>query len=502
MVFACCLVPLPLAANPYTDAMKLAAQKSVAMFGGNSLWRAAFAALALLGGCASSPVYERPALPVANTWPSMPSSSGEMIASQTHWRVYFEDPRLQALIAAALDNNRDLRIAAGRVQEARAQFGMARAEQLPSVSASASATFNRSLADFSGSGAVENGKRFDISAASVSYEADLWGRLAGLSEAAKSAYLSSESAQRAVQLSLIADVASAYFSLLQIDGLCELLQRNVSLRQEGLAVVQKGGELGGTSDFELQQATAALEVAIGALDSARYQRKIAANRMGFLVGEMPGRLPASKGLEDQGMDRTLVPGLPGEVLLLRPDVMAAEQRLAAAHANIGAARSAFLPKVVLTAGVGLASQGLSALFSGGAWSFQPLISMPLFDGGRLAAGVELAQARKEVAVAEYERTIQSAFREVADLFAAKESGRVQMQVALASQNSYARRFEIAQGRHRIGLTGYLEVLDAQRDLLAAQQVTVQARRFQLDVAAQLYKALGGGLAPSQLAQVE
>ena len=203
-------------------------------------------------------------------------------------------------------------------------------------------------------------------------------------------------------------------------------------------------------------------------------------------------MPPGLTLREQGFDAALAPGLPADILLMRPDVMAAEQRLRAAHANIDAARAAFLPKILLTAGVGVASQGLTSLFSGAAWNFAPTLSMPLFDGGRLAASVDIAEVRKVIAVAEYEKTIQLAFREVSDLLSARASLIRQMRSAELNEKSQTKRLEIAMARNKVGLTGLLEVLDSQRELVSAQQGATQLRRAQLEASSQLYKALGGG----------
>ena len=231
------------------------------------------------------------------------------------------------------------------------------------------------------------------------------------------------------------------------------------------------------------------------LAEIEHQHTMAENRLNLLVGKVSELSTGGRTIQEQGLDTELAAGLPAEVLLLRPDVMSAEQRLLAAHANIGAARAAFLPKVTLTASLGLASQGLFGLFSGGgAWVFQPLLSLPIFDGGRLAAGLDIAQARKVIAVAEYEKTIQQAFREVADLLSARASLSRQLRSSTANVNAQAKRLQIAEARFKAGMVGYLEVLDAQRDIVAAQQATAQVRRLQLESAAQLYKALGGGSA--------
>jgi multidrug efflux system outer membrane protein len=242
----------------------------------------------------------------------------------------------------------------------------------------------------------------------------------------------------------------------------------------------------------VEQASSALEAARAGLDSLEHQFNIAQNRLNYLVGEVPKALPIGLPLREQGFDSALAPGLPSEVLLLRPDVIAAEQRLRAAQANIEAARAAFLPKVMLTAGLGVASQGLGTLFSGAAWNFAPTLAMPLFDGGRLAASKDIAEVRKVIAVAEYEKTIQVAFREVSDLLSARASLAKQMRSAEINEKAQAKRLEIAVARNKVGLTTYLDVLDGQREWVSAQQGTTQLRRAQLEAAAQLYKALGGG----------
>jgi multidrug efflux system outer membrane protein len=267
----------------------------------------------------------------------------------------------------------------------------------------------------------------------------------------------------------------------------------VALREQSLELIAKGRDLGGTYDYEFQQARGMLESARASLDGIEHQRMVANNHLIFLTGHAPIAMQEGQTLEQQGLDADLAIGLPSEVLLTRPDVMAAEQRLMAAHANISAARAAFLPKVLLSAGVGAASQGLAGLFAGGVWSFQPVISLPLFDGGRAAVGVDMAEARKVIAIAEYEKTIQQAFREVADLLSARASLVRQRRASAANAGAQEKRLEIVQARFNAGLISYLEVLDGQRELVAAEQMSIQIRRAQLESAAQLYKALGGGL---------
>jgi multidrug efflux system outer membrane protein len=456
-----------------------------------------FAAL-LLGACSQTSELQRPEPPVPVSWPASGAvdSTGKFKAAKTHWRDFFTDPQLQVYVAAALENNRDMHIAAGRVQEARAQYGLVRADLGPTVSAVGSGSYTRSPPELVSSGSSLTGRRYDLSLSSVSYELDFWGRLAGLSESARQSYLSTEEAQSSVRLSLIADVAGAYFALLQTQELTQLARAELESHEQSLALIIKGRDLGGAYDYEVQQASATLASSRATLDGLTHQQASALNRLNFLIGNVsipnvPGRM-----LEDQIFEDDLAPGLPAEVLLTRPDVMAAERRLIAAHANIGAARAAFFPKISLTAGLGTASQGLLGLFSGGAWSFLPTIVFPLFDGGRVAAGVEIAEARKVIAVAEYEKTIQQAFREVADLLSARMALVSQMRAMRINTMAQERRLQIVQGRYEAGLTSYLEVLAGQRELLAARQLGVQVRRARLDSTAQLYKALGGGGATS------
>jgi multidrug efflux system outer membrane protein len=452
----------------------------------------ALSLVALLAACGETQEFVRPAAPVPAQWPVAGQSAGQEDAAKIHWKAYFPDPRLQALIGAALQNNRDMRIAAARVEEARAQYAMVRADRFPAVNLIGGATYTGTPTDLVNAGTPATYERYDMNITTVSYEVDFWGRLSSLSEAARSSFLATQEAQRAFQLSLISDVATSYYTLLQFDELIQLASETLATREVALDVMTKGRDIGGSYDFEVEQASSVLEGSRSTLDSLQHQRATAQNRLNYLVGEVPKTLPQGLTLREQGFDSVLAPGLPAEVLLLRPDVMAAEQRLRAAHANIDAARAAFLPKVMLTAGIGVASQGLATLLSGSAWNFAPTLAMPLFDGGKLAASKDLADVRKVIAVADYEKTIQLAFREVADLLSARDSLKRQVHSAEINEKAQAKRLEIALARNKVGLTAYLEVLDSQRELLSAQQGTTQVRRSQLEASAQLYKALGGG----------
>ena len=257
-------------------------------------------------------------------------------------------------------------------------------------------------------------------------------------------------------------------------------------------MVGGGRDAGGTSDFEYLQGQGALEGARSELAALEHQRNTSLNKLNYLVGEAPQDLPPGLDIDHQGLDATLAPGLPADILLARPDVVAAEQRLMSAHANIAAARAAFFPKIALTASLGVASVGLETLFNGSAWNYQPSILVPLFDGGRLEASRDLADVRKVIAVAEYEKTIQQAFREVSDLLSERTALAHQMRSAQINEAAQQRRLKISMARHDVGLVNLLEVLDGERGVMDAQKTTLQLRRAQLDAAAQLYKALGGG----------
>jgi len=390
------------------------------------------------------------------------------------------DPRLQVLISTALTNNRDLRIAVARVQEARAQYSSAKAEKLPLVSVGPAAGTT-----------LSPGSSWPF--ASISYELDFWGRIAGLSESARFSYLASNEAQRAVHITLVADVASAYFELLQLDEQLAFIRATVSLREQSLDLIQKRLALGVTYDYEYQQATGLLESTRASLVALEHQRNVAKNRIDYLVGRVDTSLPAGLRLDEQSLDADLPLRLPSTVLLLRPDVMAAELRLKAANANIGVARAALFPKIALSAGFGTLGSGPISILDTGKSALNPLLSLPaLFDGGRNEAGVNVSIARRNIAVAEYERAIQLAFREVSDQLSARESLAAQMRASRANAKSQEARLNMAKSRYDLGAIAYFEVIDAQREYLASQQATTSVRRAQVEAAVQLYKALGGG----------
>lgn len=450
---------------------------------------------AALGGCSLMPDYLRPAPPVAASWSNDVTKDGMRQAATLDWKVYFPDQRLQGLIAAALEHNRDLRIAVARIDEARALYGIARADRLPSINANATGASAHVPADLSPSGSEMTSRRYDVGVSMLSFELDFWGRVKSLDEAARSSYLASEENERFLRQSLIADVANAYFSKLEMEARTQMALETLRSREESRGMIAKRREVGLSGDLDYLQADGAYQLARAELANLTRQRVAAENVLTLLVGTVPDSLPVGRRLTEQGMVADLAVGLPSEILLTRPDVLAAENRLKAANANIGAARAAFLPRISLTALLGTASKALNGLFDSdsGAWSFQPSLSLPIFNAGRIGAGVDLAKARKNIAVAEYEKAIQIAFREVADLLEARTQLASQIEAQLVAEKTQAEVLVLAQARYKGGIASYLEVLDAERSLFSARQASAQTQRAQLTVAAQLYKALGGGL---------
>jgi len=450
----------------------------------------------LLAGCSMQPSYQRPAAPVPESWPQDSKADGARQMADTSWQSYFPDPRLQALINAALENNRDLRIATARIAEARAQYGIQRADRLPNVNAGGGRNASLTPAGASFTGTPLHTQRYDVNVSLVSFELDFWGRVASLTEAARASYLATEAAQRAFRLSLIADVANAYLLELELRERAQLAAETAKTRATSRDLVSRRREVGISSDLDYTVAEGAYQAALAERANLERQQAAAEHLLDLLVGQTVAGikdLPAGRSLAEQGISGDLIAGLPAEVLLRRPDVIAAEERLIAANASIGAARAAFFPRITLTGAIGTASRTLGGLFKAGseAWNFQPALTLPLFDAGRNDANVDLAEARKVVAVADYEKTIQQAFREVADLLNAREK----LAEQLAAQDAYAKvqnqRLMLVEARDKVGIATNLEVLDAQRDAFAAQQGVLQVRRSLLSAYAQLYKALGG-----------
>ncbi len=447
---------------------------------------------AVLSGCLTGPDYERPAAPV----PASIGAASSEIALPI-WNIYFGDAVLGKLIDQALINSRDLRVAVARVEEARAQFGVRRADLFPSFDLNVQEASAR--APVLGSPTNVITRRYDVNLGLLSYELDFWGRVRRLKESALANYLASEEASRAFRLSLIADVANAYYSFRSLDERADLAKRTAVTREESLRLIGRRVDAGVASRLDKLQAQSVLESARADAAALARQAANARNALAVLVGQ-PVALPSPNGaaLDDLSLPAPLPGGLPSSALLNRPDVLQAEQNLVAANANVGAARAAFFPRVTLVGTAGFASSQLSGLFDSGrrAWSFVPAITTPIFSGGRNSANVDLAEARKVIAIAQYEKSIQQAFAEVANVLSDQSylADQYAAQARLAA--SQDERLKLAQARYDAGLIGYLDVLDAQREQYTAQQALIEVKRARLAAAAQAYKALGGSRSSS------
>ncbi|MFY9259828.1 MAG: efflux transporter outer membrane subunit [Gallionella sp.] len=446
----------------------------------------------LLSGCALTPDYQRPAAPVSAKWVNPAAQAPQSADFETH----FQDARLKMLIQVALENNRDLRIATARIAEARALYGIQQADVLPNVNVYGSRTASLSPASTSFTGRPFQAQRYDVGLSLVSYELDFWGRVSHLNEAAKASFFATQAAQQAFRLSLIAEVVNAYLTRVELSERVALTDTTLKTRATTRELISQRRTLGVSSDLDFLQADGAYQAALA--EQANLQRQLGAadNALEMLIGKSISEikdLPACRPLAAQAIQPAMFADLPAEVLLQRPDVMAAEQKLIAAHASVGAARVAFLPRISLTGGFGTASRALSGLFGAGsqAWNFQPMLSLPLFDAGRSEGNVDLAKAREVVAVAEYEKVIQQACREVADLLSARENYAKQLAAQQANQDVQQQRLKLVEARFNAGVANHLEVLDAQREGYAAEQTTLQVRRAALVANTQLYKALAG-----------
>ncbi len=448
----------------------------------------------ILAGCSQNPKYIQPELPTAPAYVGSAAGAGPR-GTDVAWRDFFRDPQLQALIERALVNNRDLRIAVLRIDEARGQYRIKRAERLPFVALDAGASRIRTSGEV-GPERSDSTNRFEIGASVDSFELDFWGRLRSLSESARASYLSTTHARRAFQIILIADIAEAYLSDREHEERIALADRAVASRTRALDIGRLRLKAGVTSGLDYRQIETLLTQAITQRTNLQLQRARNRNALEFLVGgSAADALPAPLPLSQQGIVENIAPGLPSELLANRPDILEAEELLRAANADVGAARAARFPRISLTGAFGFASSALTSLISGGTMtaSLGGNVAYSLFDGGRSVANVGIANARLGIAVATYERTIQSGFREVSDGLVARRWLIERMASQQRELEAQRMRANLAALRYRNGVSGYLEVLDAERDLFAAEQQTVLTRREQLTNAVDLYVALGGGV---------
>ncbi|CAE6853435.1 Outer membrane protein OprM [Paraburkholderia aspalathi] len=465
-------------------------------------------AVAMLTGCTLDPHYERPAAPVAVAYPkgeayesTSAAASGTAsgtatpgttttappLAADMAWRSFFRDERLQRLIQIALDNNRDLRVAALNVAEYEAQYRITRAALAPSISASGSLTRERT------SGVTSSSS--DVSVGTTSWEIDFFGRLRSLKRQALENYLATDASRQSTQISLIATVATDYLTLLSDERLLQITGDTVKADQSTYDVTKRIQELGNSSMLDVQQAQNSLASAKASL--ASYRRAVAQDRnnlVAVLGAPIPDDLPPAREFDDETMFADIGAGVPSLLLTRRPDIVQAEHALKAANANIGAARAAFFPKIELTASAGTSSSTLSSLFKAGtgAWEFAPTVSVPIFDYGSNKASLDVAKIEKQIEVADYESAIQTAFKEVANALTARETYVDQVAADRDYVTSSQRYYTLAQARYKAGTDSFLTFLDAQRTLYTAQQQLASDSLSRQANLVTLYKVLGGG----------
>jgi len=449
------------------------------------------AALAL-GGCNLAPTYQRPAAPVASTF-----TSGEgqgLAAADRGWRDVFGDPRLQTLISIALQNNRDLRIAALNVEAAQAAFRIERSAQAPRIDATGTGTVAGTEEGVSSGFGAGGFTQYRVGLSMAAFEIDLFGRVRNLKEAALQEYLATAEAQRATHLALVSQVVAQYLRERAYAEQLAMAERMVELTTESFDITRRLFDAGQRSELDLRTAEAQVQGQRAEVIRLTRARQQAENALVLLIGQpLPENLPPAQPLESQEIVADLPAGVPSEVLLRRPDILAAEHVLRAANADIGAARAAFFPSISLTAFAGVASQTLSGLFSNGlSWSFSPQIAVPIFNYGRNRAALDLAKVRKRIEIARYERAIQVAFREVADALVARATLDQQLEAQVARAQAEQKRFELSESRYKSGIESFLTVLQAQRDLYTTQLQLVELRLQRLVNLADLYVALGGG----------
>ncbi|ALU88385.1 outer membrane drug efflux lipoprotein [Herbaspirillum rubrisubalbicans M1] len=455
----------------------------------------------LLGGCTLMPDYHRPDAPVAARFAgdnSAPAAQSAAVAD-IGWRDVFTDPALQQVIAMSLANNRDLRVAVLNIEKARAQYGVERAALFPTINAATSESASRTPADLSTTGSALTARSYSATLGFSAYELDLFGRVRSLKEQALQSFLSTAEARRSTQISLIAEVATAWLTLASDQDRLRLAKDTLQSQSATYQLTQRSVELGSSSALTLRQVQTSVESARVDVESYTAQVDQDRNALVLLVGkDLPDTL-LPHGLPDTALAAasplaTLPPGLPSELLQRRADIVQAERDLKAANANIGAARAAFYPSISLTADAGTASARLAGLFKGGSgsWSFVPQISLPIFDGGANRANLDIATISRDISVAQYEKAIQTAFREVSDALAQRNTLGRQLAAQESLVEASGAAYDLSQARFKSGVDSYLDVLDSQRSLYSAQSNLIGTRLSRWTNLVTFYKVLGGG----------
>lgn len=471
------------------------------------------AALLPLAACTLQPRYSRPQAPVPPTWNGKAAGSAATASvADLGWRQFFPDPTLQRLISLALANNRDLRVAALNVQAAQAQYRIQRADLFPTVAVSGLESVQKypagvlaSSSTGGSSGRAGTGtpvpggstiRLFEVGVGFTSYEIDLFGKIRSLDRAALERYFGYEETRRSSQLALIAEVASAYLAVLADETSLKVTRQTLASQTASYDLTKKSLDAGATTALALRQAGTTVDTARANLAAYTRQAEQDRNALMLLIGvPLPADLAFDTDIDEEKLSAELPVGVPSEVLARRPDVLAAEHQLIAANADIGAARAAFFPSITLTGQYGTASTQLSGLFKPGstAWSFSPQVTLPIFAGGTNVANLELSKVEKNVYIAQYEKALQSAFKEVDDALAARATLDEQLAAQRALLEDSSESYRLAEMRFRNGVDSFLPVLDAQRALYGAQLGVVSLQLLRLENMATLYKALGGGM---------
>lgn len=446
-----------------------------------------------LGGCSLAPQHERPEPPLVATW-SGSAVAGTSDAATLGWSSFIQDEQLRQLVGLALDNNRSLRQALLDIEAARAQYRITRSSRLPSINAQGQGSRQRLPADLSATGSSGVQGSYQVGLGLTAFELDLFGRVANLSESALQEFLASEEAARGVRLGLVAEASRAYLSLRAGQQALDISRQTLASREESLALISLRRDTGSASELEYQEVQSLLESARAEVQRSTRTLALARNALELLVAApLPAELERRTG-DDSPLFQEVMAGLPSQLLEQRPDILAAEYRLVARQADIGAARAAFFPSISLTGLYGSASSELSGLFESGSrtWQFVPQINLPIFTAGRNRANLNLAQVRRDQAVAEYELAVQTAFSEVSDALIGRETLVRQEQAQAALDASNARAVQLSEMRYEGGIDSYEQYLDIQRRSFADRLALVEARRERELAMVSLYAALGGG----------
>jgi multidrug efflux system outer membrane protein len=455
-----------------------------------------------LAGCTLAPGYHRPTAAISPVWPPVPEESesrtnaaATVPAADIGWREFFRDPRLRRLVELALTNNPDLRVAVLNVEQSRAQYRIQRAALFPEIDATGSGTRQRFPSDLSGTGKPLTSSQYSLSLGTTAYELDLFGRVRSLKAEALENYFATVEARRSAQIALVAEVGNAYLLEHAVTEQLAVARQTLTAVRASYELTKRSYEAGVVSELDLRTAEGQVQTARSNVAAYEQQLAEAEHNLVLLVGRpLPKDLPPPQPLNSLDYLSDVPAGLPSDLLQRRPDILAAEHQLKAANAGIGAARAAFFPTITLTASAGTASSQLANLFApgSGTWLFSPQITLPIFTAGRNFANLDAAKIGKLIEVANYEKAIQTAFREVSDSLAARATVEVQLDAGETLVKAEQRRYELAEARFRQGVDSYLNVLSAQQNLYQAQENLIQFQFSRLSNLINLYQALGGG----------